>query len=214
MNELFDRNVHPLYSVMAFVSALTVLLLLIAAMRIRKNTGKNHRRIFWWTFFFCMQDGVWGLFAAHILHNDTALFLSSTLFHLSAMLSSFAWTMYFLSRLQIPKGRARLYYAGTGLLTLVQLGMIAVNLSTRFMFYVDEGGWYQTHDARSILFYLQFATYIVIGIVSILGTARDPKNAGRSLLPVFFVNLSPLLFSVFQLIYPDAPADSIGFALG
>ncbi|MDO5445436.1 MAG: ATP-binding protein [Eubacteriales bacterium] len=214
MGDLFDRNVHPLYSVIAFVCALIVLLLLVSGFRNRKGIEKNHKLIFLWVIFFCIQDGTWGLFAAHIFHSDAGLFLASNIFHLSAMFSAFAWTIYFLSRLNIGTGHLRFYQIFSGFLVLVQLGMVLANLSSRFMFYVDEQGWYQTTDYRAILFYLQFATYILIGLVSLIGTAREQKKGIKSLSVIFFVNLSPLFFSVFQMIYPDAPADSIGFAIG
>lgn len=211
MGDLFDRSVHPLYAVMAFVSGLIALLMLISGLRKRKNIGNNHKAIFLWVIFFCVQDGIWGLFASHIFRSDTALFLTSVVFHFSAALSAFAWTFYFLSRIEIPVFQRKIYHTVSGILLVIQTGLIIANFFDRFMFFVDEEGRYQTTDARAILFYLQFATYIIIGIVSFLGSARE---RGESLTAIFFVNLSPLFFSVFQLIYPDAPADSIGFSIG
>ncbi len=214
MGDLFDRNVHPLYAVMAFVSAVIVLLLLIYGTHNRKEIERNHKLIFIWVIFFCLQDGLWGLFASHILYSDAGLFFVSNVFHLSAIFSAFAWTAYFLSRIREETGHAKLYLSFAGIVVLIQIGMVLVNLSSHFMFYVDEHGWYQTTDYRAIMFYLQFATYILIGVVSFIGTARQQKNNKKGLSAIFFVNLSPLLFSVFQMIYPDAPADSIGFAIG
>ena len=214
MGAIFDRNVHPLYTVMAFISAVIVVLLLISGTHNRKGIEKNHKLIFLWVMFFCLQDGIWGLFASHIIYNDTGLFAVSNVFHLSAILSAFAWTLYFLSRINIKTGQKKLYLTFAGIFVIIQVCMVIANLFTHFMFYVDEYGWYQTTDYRAIMFYLQFATYIFIGIVSLLGTAREQNNRRGSLSVIFFVNLSPLLFGVFQLIYPDAPADSIGFAIG
>lgn len=213
MGDLFDRNVHPLYAVMAFVSGLIVLLLLISGMRKRKEMQRNHKIIFMWVIFFCLQDGVWGLFASHIFRSDTGLFLMSVVFHLSAALSAFGWTVYFLSRIKTAINHRRIYSGISVALLVVQLGLIIANFFDHFMFFVDQDGWYQTTDYRAILFYLQFAVYIIIGIVSFIGTAGERGETGDSLLTIFFVNLSPLFFSVFQLIYPDAPADSIGFAI-
>ena len=214
MGDLFDRNVHPLYSVMAFVSAVIVILLLISGTYKRKGIERNHKLIFLWVLFFCVQDGIWGLFASHVFYNDTGLFFVSNIFHLSAIFSAFTWTVYFLSRLREKPRHTKLFYFIAGALVLIQVGMVFANRFSRFMFYVDERGWYQTTDYRAIMFCLQFATYILIGIVSLIGTAREQKNSGRNLSAIFFVNLSPLLFGIFQLIYPDAPADSIGFAIG
>ena len=213
MGDIFDRSVHPLYMVMAFASALVVLLMLISKISNRNGLARNHKLIFLWSIFFEIQDGIWGLFAAHIFHNDTALFCVSNVFHFSAMFSAFAWALYFLSRIKEKIVHSRVYIAIAAVIAMVQLGMITANLFSHFMFYVDAEGWYRTTDERAILFYLQFATYILIGAVSLIGSLRKQGKHHDSLLAVFCVNLSPLLFSVFQLIYPDAPADSIGFAI-
>ena len=214
MGDLFDRAVHPLYAVMAFISALIVIILLISGMSNRKGIKSNHKMIFYWVILFCLQDGIWGLFASHTFRNDTALFVLSNVFHLFAMFSSFVWTLYFLSRIKTNISHYKIYTFFSGAAVLVQLVMLIFNMANRFMFYVDEDGWYQTTNYRSILFYLQFATYIFIGIVSLIGTAKaGQKDARVKLFAIFSVNLSPLLFGVFQLIYPDAPADSIGFSI-
>lgn len=89
MGDLFDRAVHPLYAVMAFISALIVIILLISGMSNRKGIKSNHKMIFYWVILFCLQDGIWGLFASHTFRNDTALFVLSNVFHLFAMFSSF-----------------------------------------------------------------------------------------------------------------------------
>ena len=214
MEDIIGTNVHPLYAVMAFVSAVIVLLLLISGTQNRKNIEKNHKLIFLWVIFFCIQDGIWGLFASHAIHSDTGLFVTSTVFHLSAILSAFTWTVYFLSRIKVKSRYFRIYQAVPGVLAVVQLCMLAVNLFSHFMFYVDERGWYQSTNYRAIMFYLQFVTYILIGVVSLIGTAKEHPTGRGNLLSVFFVNMAPLLFGVFQMIYPDAPADSIGFAIG
>ena len=216
MGDIFDRPVHPLYSVMAFTAALIVAIIIFASYQSsssRKNG--NHKMMFFWVLFFCLQDGVWGLFASHIFYSDAGLMVASCIFHLSAILSAFVWTYYFLSRVKGYVKSGRMYLVIAGIIAAVQVVMVIVNVSSHFMFYVDADGWYQTTDARSIMFYLQFATYIVIGIVSLVATFRSTSREERSSIgAVFAVNLAPILFGIFQMLYPDAPADSIGFAVG
>lgn len=207
-------TVHPLYQIMAFVCGLTVFLLLIAGFHKEKGLKSNHKMIFLWVTFFCIQDGVWGLFASHFFHSDAGLSLMTTVYYLSASFSTFAWSVYFLSRIRIVSIRKKIYIIIPTVSLLVQIGLIVANLINPSMFFVDENGWYQTTGYRATLFYLQFATYILIGIVSFVGTARQRSDADESLLPVFFVNLAPLVFSIFQLNYPDMPANSIGFTIG
>ena len=58
MGEIFDRNVHPLYAVMAFVSAVIVLILLLNYLR-NTQKGKKHELLAFFGFiiFYCIQDG-------------------------------------------------------------------------------------------------------------------------------------------------------------
>ena len=214
MGDIFDRNVHPLYSVMAFASALIVFLIIISEMQNRSGNKKNHMLLFIWVTFFCVQDGIWGLLASHSIHNDPALFFSSNIFHLSAVFSAFIWTIYFLSRVKDRIKYGKVYIISAFICVLIQVVMIIMNTKSRFMFYVDMRGWYQTTDYRAIMFYIQFATYIVIGVITLLATLRSKGVTRTELTAIFLVNLAPLLFGVFQMIYPDAPADSIGFAFG
>lgn len=199
---------------MAFSCALIVFVLLISNNLNKKGLGKNHKSIFIWTIFFCIQDAIWGLFASHIIRNDILLFITSNIFHLASILSAVGWTSYFLSRIKQANKKYTSLFIVSGLVALAQIVLIVINIFTKFMFYVDDKGWYQSTIYRSILFYAQFATYIVIGIVSFVQNFKhQSKDRKVELLAIFFVNLAPLFFGVVQLIYPDAPANSIGFSL-
>ena len=65
MGNLFDRNVHPLYAVMAFVSAAIVSILLINYLiNNRKEKKDELLGFFGFIIFYCLQDGIWGLLAS------------------------------------------------------------------------------------------------------------------------------------------------------
>lgn len=101
-------------------------------------------------------------------------------------------------------------------ITAIQIVMLLINIKTHFMFYVDDNGEYVTTDYRSIMFYMQFATYITIGAISLFVTLRKNKdiNYKNTFVPLVAVTAAPVFFGVFQMIYPDAPYDSIGFSMG
>ena len=82
------------------------------------------------------------------------------------------------------------------------------------MFYVDETGNYQTTDARAILFYVQFGIYLLVAAVSAYGILSAKSQTRRHSFRTFlWISLAPVFFDVFQLIYPDAPANSVGLCI-
>lgn len=212
MKNVFDSPVHSLYSVMAFVAAALVTTLLLSAIQNRNTKKTNLVLIFIWVIFFCLQDGTWGLFASHSIRNDIGLTIASYIFHFSAITSSTLWCAYYLSRIKGKVKYQRLYLGASIFLTLIQYGMLIGNIFTDFMFYVDEHGMYCTTDYRSIMFNIQMAEYFVIGIVSIVYLMRTEMRENRKLLIAdFAANLCPIIFGLLQMVYPDAPFDSIGF---
>ena len=214
MENLFDRAVHPLYSVCAFACAFIAFLLLNSSRRNLAVKNNNHELIILWTMLFCIQDGIWGLFASHIIYSPTLLYVSSYGFHFCAITSTLAWSLYFLSRLKGQVAQPKMYVISTALLALIQYVMLIRNVSTKFMFFVDADGFYQTTDYRSIMFYLQLFVYVVMTIVSLihyLGTSKDIKK--ENLGAIIAVNMAPIFFGFFQMVYPDAPSDSLGFTI-
>lgn len=215
MEEIIDRSVHPLYAVMAFVCAIVVLILVIRTRYDRKPGSKeNHYILFCWVLFFCIQDGFWGIFASHIIKNDLALFISSAIFHLSSAVTTIFWVFYLISTLK-KVSHDVLFKAVTGVLVLAQVVMLVVNFFTRFMFYIDEDGYYMTTPLRKIMFYMQFAVYIAILVVSLLAlSVKRKSDESANIIAMLCVNMAPVFFGVFQMLYPDAPANSIGFSIG
>lgn len=215
MGDLFDRSVHPLYSVCAFVCATIVILILNSG---RKNIyvkNKNHEHLFKWVIFFCLQDGIWGVFASHVINNPTLLYVFSFVFHFSAITSTVVWVRYFLSRVEGKVKYGKVYQGLTFVLLFIQYAMLIGNAFTKFMFYVDDGGWYCTTDYRAIMFYMQMMVYVVMMIATITAYiySKDSNSRKESLSAIIAVNSAPLLFGFFQMIYPDAPSDSLGFSI-
>ena len=214
MEAVFDAAVHPLYSVMAFTGAVMTAIMAYSSFKNQSDEKQSKPYIFLWVIFFCIQDGIWGLFASHIWHNDTGLYIASYIFHFSAITSSTMWVSYFLSRI---KGQVKHLWGFLGssiFLSVVQYGMLIGNLFTKFMFYVDEYGFYRTTSYRSIMFYIQLAEYFVIGAISMIVSLKMKQGKSRrNLYAIFSANFSPIFFGLWQMVYPDAPYDSVGFTV-
>ena len=162
-------GVHPLYAVGAFVCATIMMILITRTLYNRKfGTLGNHIYLFVWVFFFCFQDGIWGLFAAHIFNNPTILFITSTVFHFSSAISAFLWVWFHVFSLKEFIVRPQPIMIISDSLLLIQIAMLVVNCFSHFMFYIDETGEYVSTPYRKILFYIQFAVYISIGFVSMI----------------------------------------------
>lgn len=214
MEGIIDRSVHPLYAIMAFVCALIVIILIIRTRADARGQKVPYMFLFYWVAFFCIQDGIWGLFAAHILRSNAMLFITSSVFHLSCALTTIVWVAYLTSTINSGR-RSRIFLTMTVVPAAIQIFMLAYNFFDNFMFYIDENGYYVSTGQRRILFYLQFAVYIAIFLYAIFRLAsRRKEEETHNLFAMFCVNLSPLFMGFFQMLYPDAPADSIGFSLG
>ena len=215
MGDLFDRNVHPLYAVMAFVCAGIVLILLQSQLEINRKEKKTELQYFLgFIILYCFQDGVWGLLASGIINSDSGLMVASAVFHISSALAPFIWTLFFCGTLKELIRKPKIWKTIAAVLMLVQLGMIIANFSSHFMFYVDESGNYQTTDARAILFYLQFFVYFLVAAVASFGILSTKLQTKHSSFRTFlWISLTPVFFDVFQLIYPDAPANSVGLCI-
>ncbi len=204
-------GVHPLYSVTTFVFAI-LMMILISRILINHDTQRKSSQfyLYIWVLFFCLQDGVWGLYASHIFSNDRILFIVSGVFHASSAITPLVWTWFHLTTMK----RNKLLAIIPLLVTVAQLVMITINFSSKSMFYVDDHGEYCSTVERRILFYLQFSIYIIIGVYSIIRLIRSRNDSEKSnIAAAFCMNISPIFFGFFQMLYPDAPANSIGFAI-
>ena len=220
--------VNLLYAVSALTCAL-VLIMLILPLETRYNlrTGNKHDRAFsfliTWTASFCVVDCIWGVLASDVIMNDTMLYIFSIAFHSCAAFTPLVWLMYVFSYLGNVKGE-KLYLILFSIIFCIQIIMLIANIVTHKIFYIDDDGIYCVTPTRKLLFYMQYITYIFIAVISVIKYVQFSKDESaskpsdvfskkRSLCVILFV-LAPILTGVFQMIYPDAPAYSIGYTLG
>ena len=210
--------VNVLYAVTAFTCALIAFILpMKVAGELKKGTKveRNFLRLIRWNGFFCLVDALWGISASELVMNDGLLFALSFAFHSLAALTPAFWLNFVLTYLGDIRGR-RAYQWGTLFIITVEIALLIANFGTGFLFYVDGDGVYCSTPWRKMLFYMQYATYFAIAILSIVNHIRE-KVAGKEEhdhTAVLAFVASPIFCGVFQMIYPDAPAYSIGYTLG
>ena len=208
--------VNVLYAVAAIACAL-ISLILPARINQRLKNGtrveKAFRFLIRWTAGFCLADGLWGITASELIMNDTLLMLMSCVFHSMAALTPAIWLSFVITYLG-HIDRSHIYQWITTTIILLELVLIVINLFNKMMFYVDENGIYCSTPTRKWLFYMQYATYVTIGIVSFVHLFQEKKalsgeqsRATRyNYKAVLLFVASPILCGIFQMWYPDAPA--------
>ena len=216
MSVTYYSVVNPLYSVVAFTSAAIVALLSYSIFNNNKvnMNADNHRRIFTWVFLFCLMDGVWGLFAAHVIRSDAALYIISYVFHFFSISSCTMWVAYFLSRMEVKIARTRMYLNISMVLSFIQYAMLVVNMFNGFMFYVGENGYYHYTPYRSVLFYIQIAQYAAIAVTALIYMRRvEDENSKRKVTAIFAAGLAPVFFEILQKFFAKAPFSALGFTI-
>ncbi len=204
-----------LYAVGAFTCALVVLVL---PLRTRKNLIKEQRQdrafinLIKWTALFCISDGIWGVTASDLVSNDTLLTINSYLFHLLAAFTPLIWLQFILTYVGEVKNR-KIYYSISMILFDLEIMLLISNFFTHNVFHIAADGSYRSGNARQFLFYAQYINYVIIAILALYNIAKK-KNESPDYLAILTFVTAPIASGIFQLLYPDAPAYSIGYMLG
>ena len=207
--------VNLLYAVAAITCALVVLIL---PARTRVNMSKDNPldRAFLllinWTVIFCIADGVWGVAASSLIINDAFLTVMSFIFHLSAAITPIVWLQFILTYLGNVNNK-KLYFAVTIGLFAAELVLLILNFRNHKIFYIDGTGAYNSGSLRRFLFYAQYITYITTAAITLFRITWNRQDSSKQRAVLAFV-AAPILLGIFQLMYPDAPAYSIGYTLG
>ena len=207
--------VNLLYAVAAITCALVILLLTV---RTRRNLSRNNPLdkafliLIDWTTMFCFADGFWGVMASDLAMNDTVLTIASFIFHFLAALTSAVWLQFILAYLGNVKKR-KLYFGVTFTLIAAEVVLLILNFSNHQIFYLASDGAYHSGGLRKFLFYAQYVTYLTMAVISLVRIAESNRSRSSHIAVLAFVG-APILCGIFQLLYPDAPAYSIGYTLG
>lgn len=201
---------------MALSFALVLLIILINNKRVFLS-AKNDERAYWllvkWVLFFCVQDAVWGICASDLVTDDMPLFISSTVFHISTVMTTFFWLYFILTYLGDRVKHPNFLLALDGVVVAIQVAMLTVNFYDPIIFHV-VGGRYVTDTFRAVAFLNQYIVYFLMSIVTGIIALSSKGISREKFVSVFFFSLAPVLTGVAQFIYPDGPFYSLGYFLG
>lgn len=208
--------VSTLYSLAAFSFALVLIIILLHDKRPAADINREERA-YWvlikWVIFFCLQDAVWGICASDLVTSDMPLFISSTVFHLSTVGTTFFWLCFILIYLGDRVKHPKTLLAIDGIVVMVQVAMLIVNMFHPVIFHV-EGGRYFTEPYRVVAFLNQYVVYLLMSMVAGIVTLTKRGSHRNRYAAVFFYSIAPVLTGLAQFVYPDGPFYSMGYFFG
>lgn len=163
---------------------------------------------------FYLSDTLWGMCTFGIIRNDTVYFVASSLFHSLGILVAFAWLYYILIYIKCPK---RYFYPIIWLdsmLVAVDTVLVFANFFTPLLFTVKDGV-YNREALGLYLFINQHMVFIGSAIISFCALLfrRSKRTVHTKHLAVFCASSMPIILGAVQLIQPNGPYVSMGFAL-
>lgn len=223
--EDYQFLVSLFYAYVGFVCCLVVSIILnrTRATKFKESVDKNLLYVFRFFIAFTLVDAGWGLVGALWCHDIPLMYIIVTYaFHLFAALSSVFIAFYAVYFLKL-NGKVKKAFAIYRIcLFVLQLGLIITNivcniLGKPFWFTIDNTGAYHTdnQNLRRLVFGMQFMQYVplmIYAIIYIFIRLKQKKSKTTYLSGAFFL-LIPLVFGILQMLYPDGPFYSLGFAV-
>lgn len=199
----------------------TVLLIIFfindfASKRINTVVERSFRLMTLWVIFFCMQDVLWGLCDSGIIASPRIFFTTSTIFHLSTVITTFFWLYFILAFLHVGPKQSRIILGIDAVFLVFQVTLVAINCFRPTIFSIDEGQ-YVPAPFRTLAFFNQYIVYSASAIICLLymiGVLRRRSQEFQShYLPIFVASLAPTLLGILQLLYPFVPFYSLSYFL-
>lgn len=188
----------------------------ISDLRVARKTSyleKSYHLMVLWVIIFCIQDTIWGLCADRVINNDDFFFLSSSVFHMSTVITTFFWLKYVLDYLGDNVRHKRLYLTLDGIVIGFEFLLVLANLFKPTLFRIVDGN-YIVGDYRAFTFFNQYAVYVIIGIITLVYALKKETKDLANYRTVFLFSLAPIMLGVCQLLFPEAPFYSLGYFLG
>lgn len=210
-----DMGIH-LYWVSALTYVVVLGVLLYSERRATMNTDvleKSYREMLTWVIFFCAQDAIWGLCEASVIKGDVIFFISSSIFHISTVITTFFWLKYVLDYLGEKVKNRKLYLVIDVAIICAELIFVIVNFFHTTLFKIVDGN-YVTGKYRPITFINQYIVYLIIGFIALVFALKKGTEDSANYKTVFLFALAPILLGICQLLFPDAPFYSLGYFLG
>lgn len=203
-----------------WISAITYVVVLgilmyaeVTSSKIPTNLEKSCRVMTNWVIFFCLQDVLWGLCAARIIKSDAVFFVSSSIFHISTVVTTFFWLKYVLDYMGDQIKHKTICLAIDVIIIFAELALVITNFFTTTLFKIVDG-CYVTGPYRKLTFVNQYIVYLIIGIIALILVFKKDGSDSKNYKTVFIFALAPIVLGICQLMFPEAPFYSMGYFLG
>ncbi len=214
-----DSMTNPMYYVITIMAALGAALLLKSDFHVRLHSNRVarvYKLLLGWVVFFCLQDTAWGIISSINLDGkyNTALFVSSMIFHLSSVTMAFLWMEFAVVYSKEWVKHVFTYrYVGLGV-WLFDCILLISNPWNKYVFYVDSLGIYRRGVFGAVNFVVQYLFYIAIAVLSIFAILRSKGPVRVQYRTILVFVLAPVITGVLQVWFIDMPFHTIGFFAG
>lgn len=178
-----------------------------------ESLEKSYREMSTWVIFFCLQDAIWGLCEANVIVNDTIYFISSSIFHISTVVTTYFWLKYVLEYLGERIKHRKIFLLLDIFVICFELILVVINFFKTTLFYIIDG-IYITGPFRPLTFVNQYVVYLTIGISTLVFMLKKDSKENAHYRTVFLFTLAPIILGLLQLLFPDAPFYSLGYFIG
>lgn len=210
---------RDIYWVIALAFGFILLLILYREKnRIKDDFGGVTRAFFFLgiaSFIYCLQDMFWGLCYSHVINNETALFVCSSVFFIVSVYTLMSWLYFVLKYVKCKKQCLTVFLGLYGAIAVAQTALVIYNIFDHVMFSVVNGE-YVRGTFRSIAFISHYGAYFIMVLCMLVAIFRNGfryKDFKGKFGAVFIASAVPLTLGLLQYKYPEAPFDSMGISL-
>ena len=215
-------DVYIIYAYVGVVCAIVIGIILnrTLARAFKDIADKKLITVFIFFIVFCFFDAFWGIVGSFIAKYSPITYeIFTYIFHLLAAASSFFISWYAVHYFKLSKKVSNIFSLIRLVIFVGQIVFLMQNIWTHSFFTIDHSGEtigaYHAGVLRAPSFYIQFAQYVPIAIYALIRAFMSIKSKNYPdfyFLGAFFLFI-PFVFGVLQMLYPDGPFYSLGFAV-
>ena len=208
---MFDIGVF--YAIVAFVAMMVVMVIRnrLLSTEYKEFIDTPFLVLINFIIFFCLADGIWGLFMSRSLWiSQLGYTISTYAFHLLAAFSAFVWAGYMVCYLKMSTKYRRVIKTIRGILITIQIVVLVSNIWTSSYFRINKDAYYESYGMRNTMFFVQFSYYILLISYCVIRMIVK-KDRSKTLVSAIIYSCVPLAFGITQMLWPNGPMYSLGF---
>lgn len=167
---------RDIYWVIALAFGFILLLILYREKnRIKDDFGGVTRAFFFLgiaSFIYCLLDMLWGLCYSHVINNETALFVCSSVFFIVSVFTLMSWLYFVLKYVKCKKQCLTVFLGLYGAIAVAQTALVIYNIFDNVMFSVVNGE-YVRGTFGSIAFISHFGVYVIMVLCMLVAIFRN-----------------------------------------